>query len=69
MLFRSCEIFLNIDYEIIVVNKSQTATEYLILLAVVIIIAVIVVSAMGGLLWYTQDSTITDIMHRKSHLS
>jgi uncharacterized protein (UPF0333 family) len=29
--------------------RSQTATEYLILLAVVIIIAVIVVSAMGGI--------------------
>ena len=34
---------------LIAMGKSQTATEYLIILAVVIVIAVIVVSAMGGI--------------------
>jgi hypothetical protein len=29
-------------------SKSQTATEYLILLAVVIVVALVVVNAMGG---------------------
>jgi hypothetical protein len=39
-------------------KKSQTATEYLIILAVVIIIALIVVGVMGGIPGIKQDPAL-----------